>query len=117
MVTMDTMVRGLLMLNLLLLPSPDMDMDMDMVMELAMAMEDMDTTDIMARGLLMTCCSDPELMGVMRSHHAAIVVSLCLLDQLLDELILLSTTAFIHVNDPPIMETTEKLCCLFCHKF
>merc|ERR1712123_294954 len=47
MVTMDTMVRGLLMLSLLLLPSPDMDMDMDM------AMEDTVTTDIMARGPLL----------------------------------------------------------------
>merc|ERR1711892_1423283 len=55
MVTMDTMVRGLLMLNQLLLPSPDTDMDMDMVMAMAMdmAMEDTVTTDIMARGMLL----------------------------------------------------------------
>merc|ERR1712128_198041 len=54
---MDTMVRGLLMLSLLLLPSPDMDMVMDMVMDmamdmLAMVMVDMDIMDIMAKDLL-----------------------------------------------------------------
>merc|ERR1719431_744939 len=70
MVTMDTMARGLLrpsldmvimardplMLSLLLPPSPDMDMVMDMAMDmdiLATDMVDMDTMDIMARGLLM----------------------------------------------------------------
>merc|ERR1739838_812664 len=71
MVTMDTMVRGLLMLSHLLLLSLDMDMVMDMAMEMsAMAMVDMvvmvmdmdmdmamdmvamDTMDIMARGPL-----------------------------------------------------------------
>merc|ERR1712090_113469 len=54
MVTMDTMARDLLMLSLLPLPSPDMDMVMDMAMDiLATDMVVMDTTDIMARGLLM----------------------------------------------------------------
>merc|ERR1712123_519341 len=53
MVTMDTTVRGLLMLNLLLLPSPDMDMVMDTVMDMsAMAMVDMDIMDTMAKDLL-----------------------------------------------------------------
>merc|ERR1711892_44757 len=53
MVTMDTMVRGLLMLSLLLLPSPDTDMDMDMAMVMsAINMVDMDTMDIMAKDLL-----------------------------------------------------------------
>merc|ERR1711892_525390 len=54
MVTMDTMVRGPLMLSLLL-PSPDTDMVMvmDMVMAMDMAMVDMVTMDIMARGLLL----------------------------------------------------------------
>merc|ERR1712099_40882 len=42
------------MLSLLLLLSPDMDMVMDLAMDiLAMDMVVMDTTDIMARGLLM----------------------------------------------------------------
>merc|ERR1712055_398780 len=72
MVTMDIMARDLLMPSLLLmlnqllmpspllmlsllpLPSPDMDMVMDMAMDiLATDMVVMDTTDIMARGLLM----------------------------------------------------------------
>merc|ERR1712186_169311 len=74
MVTMDIMARDLLMLSLkpmlnqllmpspllllmlslLLLLSPDMDMVMDMAMDiLATDMVVMDTTDIMARGLLM----------------------------------------------------------------
>merc|ERR1719309_573143 len=74
MVTMDIMARDLLMLSLLLMlnqllmPSPplllmlslllllslDMDMVMDMAMDiLATDMVVMDTTDIMARGLLM----------------------------------------------------------------
>merc|ERR1712113_1154939 len=53
MVTMDIMARDLLMLSLLPL-SPDMDMVMDMAMDiLATDMVVMDTTDIMARGLLM----------------------------------------------------------------
>merc|ERR1712106_354912 len=53
MVTMDTMVRGQLMLNLLLLPSPDMDMVMDTVMDMsAMAMVVMVIKDTMAKDLL-----------------------------------------------------------------
>merc|ERR1719317_1370994 len=54
MVTMDIMVRDLLMLSLPLLLSQDMDMVMDMAMDiLATDMVVMDTMDIMARGLLM----------------------------------------------------------------
>merc|ERR1719244_1686288 len=54
MVTMDIMARDLLMLSLLPLLSQDMDMVMDMAMDiLATDMVVMDTTDIMARGLLM----------------------------------------------------------------
>merc|ERR1712001_808616 len=54
MVTMDIMARDLPMLSLLPLLSPDMDMVMDMAMDiLATDMVGMDTTDIMARGLLM----------------------------------------------------------------
>merc|ERR1719209_67280 len=54
MVTMDTMARDLLMLSLLPLLSQDMDMVMDMAMDIsATDMVVMDTTDIMARGLLM----------------------------------------------------------------
>merc|ERR1711892_834555 len=59
MVTMDTMVRGLLMLSRLLLPSLDTDTDMDMAMVMDMAMDmlamdmvAMDTMDIMAKDLL-----------------------------------------------------------------
>merc|ERR1719320_916349 len=54
MVTMDIMARGPLMPSQLPLLSQDMDMVMDMAMDiLATDMVVMDTTDIMARGLLM----------------------------------------------------------------
>merc|ERR1712055_1117846 len=64
MVTMDIMARDLLMLSLLLLLSPDMDMVMDMAMDiLATDMVVMDTTDIMARGLLMLS-QDMDIMAM-----------------------------------------------------
>merc|ERR1711887_38438 len=82
MVTMDIMARDLLMpslllmLNQLLMPSPllmlsllpllspDMDMVMDMAMDiLATDMVVMDTTDIMARGLLMLS-QDMDIMAM-----------------------------------------------------
>merc|ERR1712106_654665 len=62
MVTMDTMVRGLLMPSLLLLLSPDTDMDMDMAMVMGL---DMDMVMDMATDMSPMAMVDMVIMDTM----------------------------------------------------
>merc|ERR1711892_597496 len=82
MVTMDTMVRGLLMLSLLLLPSPDTDMvmDMAMVMDVDMVMLDTVTMDIMARGLLLLSLDMDMVMDMAMDMSAMAMVDMVIMD-------------------------------------
>merc|ERR1719244_808664 len=107
------MARDLLMLSLLLLPSPDMDTVMDMAMDiLTTDMVVMDTTDIMARGLLMLSPA-MDIMVMDMVMDMAMDMDMAIMDIMERDQLMLSQDMDIMAMDMDIMVRQEPECCYF----
>ena len=56
--------------------------------------------------MTITGCPNPELVVIMIPYKPSVKISLSFVHKLLYKFILLSTTTFIHIHQPTVMETT-----------
>merc|ERR1711874_740768 len=101
------------MLSLLLLLSPDMDMVMDMAMDiLATDMVVMDTTDIMARGLLMLSLA-MDIMVMDMDMAITDIMARDLLSQDMDIMAMDMDMVMVMVMAMVMDTTAKQICCSF----